>query len=124
MSSTKMTSIPPDLGSLDADGSVRRSVLPTPQSLHWSSPLFETATLHHVTEAEGWFIQRLDSRRRPIPNQFLQIATGNWCRPEHATRFPCRSGAAAYVREYGLRLRRTAAIVRPVAPAGECREAG
>lgn len=86
----------------------------------WDSPLWQPVAI--TPHADLWLIKQIDRRRdeHRCEDQddhcgalYLQIATGQWCSASRATKFPSRRSAIAYAREYGLKIGKTAHIVRP-----------
>lgn len=68
-------------------------------------------------KTEGWLIEGAaahpEGRKGQAPRRrFLQIGTGQWCGAQYATRFPRRSTALAYAREFGLLVEPVVKIVR------------
>lgn len=75
-----------------------------------------------LTQHQGiWLVQQTfdepieeswkDPREESRPQRFLQIATGRWVSQKYATKFPGRSSAEAYAREYGLDLQHQITVV-------------
>ena len=84
----------------------------TPNNLAWDSTLWQTAVV--TPRRDHWLIQQIeDPSSQRQPERYLQIATGQWFAASRATKFPSRSSAVAYAKEYGLTLGQTARLVRP-----------
>jgi hypothetical protein len=83
------------------------------QNVAWDTTLWQAAV---ITPQKGlWMVQRVDTDRmaKSTEANYLQIATGRWVTKRHATKFPNRSSAEAYAREYGLDLGAHRCLVRP-----------
>lgn len=83
--------------------------MPALKNLSFQTPIFDTATLER--RGGGWMIRRSEPTRDG-DEVFLQIGNGLWCFEDRATKFPGRSSAMSYARQFGLRLGRDAELVR------------
>jgi len=86
----------------------------------WDQQQSESGDLKGI--AEGWLIQRVPhasglrnstADHHSFPQaMYLQIGTGQWCWPDHATLFPLRRTAVVYAKEFGYVVGRTVEIVK------------